>query len=923
MSTAPTESQTADEAARRLLASYLRETETGERTFWRAQAQEYAAGRAILEADPAVQVAVLRLVLAAVATPQGEVKGVPVAVANLQDGLARLAAAQAIARQRAASAPAAAGDEAAEWAPAAWMVLDYWAVRTRFGPLLSALARRRLPYSDDDLCDLLASLGRVPRWDAVPARALLRAVERHVAEGGLTPAVRAALEQTRAAGEAAASHAEERKALAVLDALLADAPGDTVNIDADDDWGAAAREALAALEPAERPVWLALLAHAETASASKPSAAWRAAARRAIDALGEARFTTRAIAWLGLLQAPPSNEWRQGAGIGALVGLDRLPRAVPTERNATLLRGLVWCCSLVDDEALARAVGEAGAACFKKLPEIGARSTKVGNACLYALGAMPGPHGAMQLVALQRLVKQPSARARLDATMDQAATQAGLSRDDLEDRAVPTHGLVDGRLRATVGEYTAEIVVRGPRDVAVEWRDAAGALLPAEPAAVRRTAAAEAKRMGRAADEIRQTLLAQRDRVERLLMGEQRWPLGAWRALYLEHPLLVTLARRLIWTFETAGQRTLGAWADGGLVDVRDQPLDGLGEDTAVRLWHPITSTPEEVLAWRLWLERHAVTQPFKQAHREIYVLTDAERESGTDSERFAQHVLRQHQFQALCRERGWRAGLQGAFDGADPTPTLSLPRWGLRAQFSVEAIDDGDMLSPHAIYLYVSTEQVQFSREPRAADGPRPRRKGPMAYMKALISGEVEQFRADAVAAMAQAAEAQAPIPLAEVPPVVFSEVMRDVDLFVGVCSVGTDPAWRDTAPARYADYWNGFSVGELSASAHTRRAVLERLLPRLAIGPRCSLEERFLVVRGDLRTYRIHLGSGNVLMEPNSQYLCIVPARGAVLPGEPGHYYLPFEGDGLFAVILSKAFLLADDRAIKDPSITHQIRG
>jgi hypothetical protein len=28
--------------------------------------------------------------------------------------------------------------------------------------------------------------------------------------------------------------------------------------------------------------------------------------------------------------------------------------------------------------------------------------------------------------------------------------------------------------------------------------------------------------------------------------------------------------------------------------------------------------------------------------------------------------------------------------------------------------------------------------------------------------------------------------------------------------------------------------------------------------------------VVKGELRTYRIHLGSGNILMEPNDQYLC-----------------------------------------------------
>src|SRR5262249_46965382 len=159
-----------------------------------------------------------------------------------------------------------------------------------------------------------------------------------------------------------------------------------------------------------------------------------------------------------------------------------------------------------------------------------------------------------------------------------------------------------------------------------------------------RTDEAAVKRVGRVAEEIRQTLLAQRDRVERLLASEQRWPLGAWRDLYLEHPLLATLARRLIWVFETDGERTLGAWCDGRLVDVADRPLDLSADATVVRLWHPIMSTADEVLAWRLWLERHTVTQPFKQAHREIYVLTDAERATDTYSERFAQHVLRQHQ---------------------------------------------------------------------------------------------------------------------------------------------------------------------------------------------------------------------------------------------------------------------------------------
>ena len=64
----------------------------------------------------------------------------------------------------------------------------------------------------------------------------------------------------------------------------------------------------------------------------------------------------------------------------------------------------------------------------------------------------------------------------------------------------------------------------------------------------------------------------------------------------------------------------------------------------------------------------------------------------------------------------------------------------------------------------------------------------------------------------------------------------------------------------------------------------------------------------------YRIHLGSGNILMEPNDRYLCIVPARGAA-SASTGKVFLPFEGDGTLAVILSKALLLAEDKSIKIP--------
>jgi hypothetical protein len=308
------------------------------------------------------------------------------------------------------------------------------------------------------------------------------------------------------------------------------------------------------------------------------------------------------------------------------------------------------------------------------------------------------------------------------------------------------------------------------------------------------------------------------------------------------------------------------------------------------------------VLAWREWLERHAVTQPFKQAHREVYLLTDAERATGTYSNRFAGHVLRQHQFNSLAAIRGWRNKLRLAVDDEAPPATRELPRWGLRAEYWIEG-DGGENfeeITGSGSFLRLRTDQVRFY----PIDAPQ--------NSAHCCGGEYRMGRRDGAGRVD-------PLPLAGIPPLVLSEVLRDVDLFVGVASVGNDPTWQDGGPGgRFRAYWSGYGFGELGQSAETRRALLERLIPRLAIADRCVIEGRFLHVKGERHTYKIHLGSGNILMTPNDQYLCIVPKAGA---GAPQTGYLPYEGDRMLAVVLSKAMLLAEDTKITDPTILSQL--
>ena len=73
----------------------------------------------------------------------------------------------------------------------------------------------------------------------------------------------------------------------------------------------------------------------------------------------------------------------------------------------------------------------------------------------------------------------------------------------------------------------------------------------------------------------------------------------------------------------------------------------------------------QEAKSWQLWLEEQQVTQPFKQAHREVYPLTEAEQATYYYLRRFAGHILRQHELNALARARDWRFSLHSNYSGS------------------------------------------------------------------------------------------------------------------------------------------------------------------------------------------------------------------------------------------------------------------
>ena len=106
---------------------------------------------------------------------------------------------------------------------------------------------------------------------------------------------------------------------------------------------------------------------------------------------------------------------------------------------------------------------------------------------------------------------------------------------------------------------------------------------------------------------------------------------------------------------------------------------------------------------------------------------------------------------------------------------------------------------------------------------------------------------------------------------------------------------------------------------SGNIRMEALKEIIPMLSIKDVCSLEGNFLKVQGKIRNYKIHVGSGNILMEPNDQYLCIVPDSSNRMSKEK--IFLPFDNDEMLSIIISKALLLAKDDETTDSTIISQI--
>ena len=137
------------------------------------------------------------------------------------------------------------------------------------------------------------------------------------------------------------------------------------------------------------------------------------------------------------------------------------------------------------------------------------------------------------------------------------------------------------------------------------------------------------------------------------------------------------------------------------------------------------------------------------------------------------------------------------------------------------------------------------------------------------------------------------------DVPDIIYSEVMRDVDLAVSIAHVG------------------GVDPETSHSTIEMRRAIAECSLA-LFQTKNVRLEGSHAIINGKFGQYTVHLGSG-VVHQLGNAMLFVVPVHAQ----QRGRIFLPFvDEDPKTAEIISKILLFAEDEKIKDPKILGQIQ-
>ncbi|MEV7954290.1 DUF4132 domain-containing protein [Streptomyces sp. NPDC088141] len=231
-------------------------------------------------------------------------------------------------------------------------------------------------------------------------------------------------------------------------------------------------------------------------------------------------------------------------------------------------------------------------------------------------------HGISQRVRFKAL------KARAQEKIAEVAAGLGLTGEQLSDRLVPDLGLdEDG---STVVDYgTRSFTVGFDEQLRPYVLDGDGKRRKDVPQPGVRDdaelAPAERRRFMALKKDVRTIASDQVRRLEAAMVSGRPWTAQEFGELFVGHPLLWHLVRRLVWLSEADdGVRTAFRVAeDRTFADAQDDAF-ALADDATVRLAHPL-DLGDELTVWSEVFADYEILQPFAQLGRAVYELSEEE----------------------------------------------------------------------------------------------------------------------------------------------------------------------------------------------------------------------------------------------------------------------------------------------------------
>ena len=278
--------------------------------------------------------------------------------------------------------------------------------------------------------------------------------------------------------------------------------------------------------------------------------------------------------------------------------------------------------------------------------------------------ALNGTSTALLLVdQTARKFKFRQVKAAAAEALDYAAEQLGISREELEDRIVPSLGF-DARMERIFDYGKRQFKVLLAPDLSLEVYDGNGKLCKSMPSPGKTDdpeKAREAHENWKLLKKQLKTVVAnQKIRLEQALRVERQWEAGKWRALFVENPIMHQFAIGLVWgMYEEGALRETFRYMEDGTFNTAQEEEYELPQTGSIGLVHPIELTEEELGAWKEQMADYEIVQPIEQLERPGYRVTEEEKEN-TELVRFGGMSLNGLSLSGKLQDMGWYKGEVG-----------------------------------------------------------------------------------------------------------------------------------------------------------------------------------------------------------------------------------------------------------------------